>query len=46
MNHELQELLGEPSIVHIAKIGRLRCTGHVVRMSDDSPVKIVLEISE
>lgn len=26
MNHELHELLGEPSIVHTVKIGRLRCT--------------------
>ncbi|XP_065075014.1 uncharacterized protein LOC135698809 [Ochlerotatus camptorhynchus] len=29
MNHELHQLLGEPSIVHIAKIGRLRWDGHV-----------------
>ena len=43
MNHELQELLGELSIVHTAKIGRLRWAGHVVRMSDESPVKMVLE---
>ena len=43
MNHELRELLGEPSIVHTAKIGRLRWAGHVVRMSDDNPVKMVFE---
>ena len=43
MNHELRELLGEPSIVHTAKIGRLRWAGHVVRMSGDNPVKMVFE---
>ncbi|XP_055633309.1 uncharacterized protein LOC129773689 [Toxorhynchites rutilus septentrionalis] len=42
-NHELQQLLGESPIVHTAKIGRLRWVGHVVRMSDDSPVKMVLD---
>ena len=43
MNHGLRELLGEPSIVHTAKIGRLRWAGHVVRMSNDNPVKMVFE---
>ena len=43
MNHELHQLLGEPSIVHTAKIGRLRWAGHVVRMANDSPVKMVLD---
>jgi Reverse transcriptase (RNA-dependent DNA polymerase) len=43
MNHELHQLLGEPPIVHTAKIGRLRWAGHVIRMSDDSPVKMVLD---
>lgn len=43
MNHELHQLLEEPPIVHTAKIGRLRWAGHVVRMSDDDPVKMVLE---
>jgi hypothetical protein len=43
MNHELHQLLGEPPIVQTAKIGRLRWAGHVVRMSDDSPVKMVLD---
>src|SRR5450759_845476 len=43
MNHELRELLGEPSIVHTAKIGRRRWAGHVARMSNDNPVKMVFE---
>ncbi|XP_062549913.1 uncharacterized protein LOC134214591 [Armigeres subalbatus] len=43
MNHELHQLLGEPSIVHTAKIGRLRWAGHVARMSDSNPVKMVLD---
>ncbi|XP_055540096.1 uncharacterized protein LOC129726901 [Wyeomyia smithii] len=43
MNHELHKLLGEPLIVQTAKIGRLRWAGHVVRMSDDNPVKMVLD---
>ncbi|XP_058828782.1 uncharacterized protein LOC131688507 isoform X1 [Topomyia yanbarensis] len=42
MNHELHQL-EEPSIAHKAKIGRLRWAGHVVRRSDDDPVKMVLE---
>ena len=42
MNHELHQLLDEPSIVHLIKIGRLRWAGHVMRMSDDNPVKMVL----
>src|SRR5450830_1317301 len=43
MNHELRDLLGEPSIVHTAKIGRLRWAGHVARMSNDNPMKMVFE---
>lgn len=45
MNHELHRLLGEPPIVHTAKVGRLRWAGHVMRMPDDSPVKSVLVTS-
>ena len=43
MNHELHRLLGEPPIVRQAKIGRLRWARHVIRMSEDNPVKMVLE---
>ena len=43
MNHELHQLLGEPPIVHTVKIGRLRWAGHVARMSDTNPVKMVLD---
>ncbi|KID80942.1 endonuclease-reverse transcriptase, partial [Metarhizium majus ARSEF 297] len=43
MNHELHQLLREPTIVHTAKIGRLRWAGHVIRMSDSNPTKMVLE---
>ncbi|XP_055634242.1 uncharacterized protein LOC129774517 [Toxorhynchites rutilus septentrionalis] len=42
INHELQALLGEIPIVHLAKVGRLRWAGHVARMPDDSAVKSVL----
>lgn len=42
-NRELHQLLGEPPIVRAAKIGRLRWAGHVVRMSDDNPVKMILD---
>ncbi|XP_055615317.1 uncharacterized protein LOC129761607 [Toxorhynchites rutilus septentrionalis] len=42
MNHELQALLGEIPIVHLAKVGRLRWAGHVARIPDDSAVKSVL----
>ena len=40
MNQELHALLGEPTITHMVKIGRLRWAGHVMRMSDDSPTKM------
>ena len=40
MNHELHALLGEPTIIHMVKIGRLRWAGHVIRMPDDSPTKM------
>ena len=43
MNYELHRLLGEPPIVRQAKIGRLRWAGHVIRMPEDNPVKMVLE---
>jgi len=43
MNHELHQLLEEPPIVHTAKVGRLRWAGHVVRMPDDNPVKMLFE---
>ena len=39
-NQELHQLLGEPPIVHT---GRLRWAGHVVRIPDNSPVKMVLD---
>ena len=38
-----RRLLGEPPIVHQAKIERLRWAEHVIRMSEDDPVKMVLE---
>lgn len=43
MNHELHQRLGEPTIVHLAKIGRLQWSGHVTRISDNNPVKMVPE---
>ena len=43
MNFELHRLLNEPPIVQQVRIGRLRWAGHVTRMSDDNPVKMVLE---
>ncbi|XP_058460229.1 uncharacterized protein LOC131435938 [Malaya genurostris] len=42
MNHELHQLLGGPTLVQTAKVGRLRWAGHVVRMSENNPVKMIL----
>ena len=35
MNHELYALLGEPTINHIVKIGRLRWAGHLVELVEE-----------
>lgn len=43
MNHELHALLGEPTIANQAKIGRLRWAGHVARMRDDCPVRLLFD---
>ena len=40
MYHELNALLGEPTITHMVKIGRLRWAGHVIRIPNDSPIKM------
>ena len=42
-NHELHALLGEPTIVNLAKIGRLRWAGHVARMDEDHPVRMLFD---
>ena len=41
MNHELAQLFGGPSIQKVAKAGRIRWAGHVVRMPDNNPAKLV-----
>lgn len=41
MNHELAQLYGEPSIQKVAKAGRIRWAGHVARMPDNNPAKMV-----
>ena len=41
MNHELAQLYGEPSIQKVAKAGRVQWAGHVVRMPDNNPAKMV-----
>ena len=41
MNHELAQLFGEPSITKVAKAGRIRWAGHVVRMPNNYPAKMV-----
>ena len=38
MNEEQHALLGKPTIMNLAKIGRLRWVGHVARMDEDHPV--------
>ena len=43
MNHELAELYGEPSILVVAKAGRICWLGHVMRMLDSFPTKKVFE---
>ena len=42
MNHELAQLFGEPSIGKEIKAGRIRWAGHVARMPDNYPAKVVL----
>ncbi|XP_062717045.1 uncharacterized protein LOC134292171 [Aedes albopictus] len=41
MNHELAAPYGEPSIQKVAKAGRIRWAGHVARMPDNNPAKLV-----
>ena len=41
MNHELAQLFGGPSIRKVTKAGRIRWMGHVVRMPDNNPAKLV-----
>ncbi|XP_062716449.1 uncharacterized protein LOC134291957 [Aedes albopictus] len=41
MNHELVALYGEPSIQKVAKAGRIRWAGHVARIPDNNPAKLV-----
>ena len=41
MNHELAQLYGGPSIRKVAKAGRIRWAGHVVRMPDNNPARLV-----
>ena len=41
MNHELARLYGEPSIQKVAKAGRIRLAGHIARMPDSYPAKLV-----
>ena len=43
MNHELAELYGRPSILTVAKAGRIRRLGHVTRMPDLCPTKKVFD---
>jgi hypothetical protein len=38
-NTELYELFSESDIIKTIKIGRLRWSGHVIRMLDDNPIK-------
>ena len=42
-NHELHALLGELTIATQAKIGRLRWAGHVARMHEDCPVRLLFD---
>ena len=41
MNHKLAELYGASSILMVAKAGRIRWLGHVMRMPDSCPTKKV-----
>lgn len=43
MNHEVHQLLRKPTIVHTAKIRRLRWVRHGIRLSDSNLNKIALE---
>lgn len=43
MNHELHAALGEPHIAQTAKIGRLRWAGHIARMHEDCPVRLLFD---
>ena len=43
MNHELHALLGEPTIAIQAKIRRLRWAGHVARMHEYCPVRLLFD---
>ena len=43
MNHELAQLAGEPSIHKVVKAGRIRWAGHVARMPDNYPAKMVFD---
>ena len=39
MNHELAELYGEPSILTVAKAGRIQWLGYNTRMQDSCPTQ-------
>lgn len=41
MNQEHAALFGEPSIRKMAKAGRMGWAGHVVRMPDNNPAKLM-----
>lgn len=43
INQELHQLLGQTTVVHLAKIERLRLAGDIIRMSDNNPVKEVFD---
>ena len=43
MNHDLAELYGEPSILTVAKAGRIRWLKHFKRILDSCPTKKVLD---
>lgn len=43
MNHELAALYGEPSILKVAKDGRMRWECHGLRMPDNITAKLVQE---
>ena len=40
-NHELVQLYGGPSVRKVAKAGRIRWAGHVVRMPNNNPARLV-----
>ena len=43
MNHELHAFLEEPTIDIQARIGRLRWVGHIARMDQGQPVKLLFD---